>query len=108
MRIEALPPDERTREAAEGYIDGADVPEPSVIAFNTVVAGAAVVELLRVVTGFAGTEDPPLRLAFDFLTGAVRRNRVACSEACMICLPKGTADATLDLGSEPGLTTAMR
>src|SRR5262245_52931096 len=66
MRIEALSPDERAREAAEGYIDGADVPEPSVIAFNTVVAGAAVVELLRIVTGFAGTEDPPLRLAFDF------------------------------------------
>ena len=108
MRIEALPPDERAREAAEGYIDGADVPEPSVIAFNTVVAGAAVVELLRIVTGFAGTEDPPLRLAFDFLTGAVRRNRLACSEACTICLPKGTTHATLDLGSEPGLTTAMR
>jgi molybdopterin-synthase adenylyltransferase len=108
MRIEALPPEERAREAAAGYIDGADVPEPSVIAFNTAVAGAAVIELLRIVTGFAGTDDPPLRLAFDFLAGTVRRNRLAHSEACTICLPKGTTHATLDLSGETGLTATMQ
>jgi hypothetical protein len=36
-----------------GYVDGANEPQPSVIAFNTTVAGPGVIELLRVVTGFA-------------------------------------------------------
>jgi hypothetical protein len=62
-----------------------DIPQPSVIAFNTSVAGAAVVEFLRLVTAFAGADDAPLRLSFDFTTGAVRRNRLAASPACRIC-----------------------
>ncbi|MGE3957423.1 MAG: ThiF family adenylyltransferase [Vicinamibacterales bacterium] len=106
LRIEVLPAEERARQAAEGYIEGADVPEPSVIAFNTAVAGAAVVELLRVVTGFGGTDDPPLRLAFDFLTGSVRRNGLARSGACTICLPNGARHATLDLSREDALKRA--
>lgn len=85
IRIETLPPDERERQAAEGYVSGVDVPQPSVIAFNTLVAGAAVVEFLRAVTEFAGGDEPPLRLSFDFTTGTVRRNRLAGSAECRIC-----------------------
>jgi hypothetical protein len=87
IRIESLPPEDREREAAEGYISGADVPQPSVIAFNTLVAGMAVVEFLRTVTEFAGACDPPLRLAVDFEAGTVRRNRLAGGRACSICCP---------------------
>jgi hypothetical protein len=87
IRIESLPPEEREREAAEGYIDGAAVPQPSVVAFNTQIAGIAVVEFLRAVTQFAGTCDPPLRLAVDFESGTVRRNRLAGITACTICCP---------------------
>lgn len=47
------------------------------MAFNTIVAGAAVVELLRMVTAFAGAEAPPLRLAFSFSEGTVHRNMIA-------------------------------
>lgn len=85
IRIESLPMNERAQQVAEGYISGADVPQPSVIAFNTVVAGAAVVEFLRAVTEFAGADDPPARLGFDFTTGAVRRNRLAATSGCKIC-----------------------
>ena len=85
IRIEALAPEQRKREAAEGYIAGADVPQPSVIAFNTQVAGMAVVEFLRAVTQFAGACDPPLRLGVDFETGTVRRNGLAGESACSIC-----------------------
>ena len=85
IRIESLPPAERAREAADGYIAGADVPQPSVIAFNTQIAGTAVVEFLRTVTQFAGTCDPPLRLAVDFEAGTVRRNRLAGARVCSIC-----------------------
>lgn len=85
IRIECLPPEEREREAAEGYIAGADVPQPSVIAFNTQVAGMAVVEFLRTVTQFAGACDPPLRLGVDFEAGTVRRNGLAGERVCSIC-----------------------
>jgi hypothetical protein len=66
-----------------------------VVAFNTTVAGAAVVELLRLVTGFAGTDAPPLRLGFDFVTGGVRRNSLAQGEPCTICLRKPATHETL-------------
>jgi molybdopterin-synthase adenylyltransferase len=87
IRIEALAPEDRAREAADGYIAGADVPQPSVIAFNTQIAGMAVVEFLRAVTQFAGACDPPLRLGVDFAAGTVRRNRLAVPRTCSICCP---------------------
>jgi molybdopterin/thiamine biosynthesis adenylyltransferase len=85
IRIESLPPEDRAREAADGYVLGADIPQPSVIAFNTQIAGTAVVELLRTVTQFAGASDPPLRLGVDFEAGTVRRTRLAGAKACSIC-----------------------
>jgi hypothetical protein len=88
IRIESLSAEDRASEAAEGYIKGADVPQPSVVAFNTTIAGAAVVELLRIVTEFAGADDPPMRLSFDFQTGTVRRNTLPQGSSCAICLPE--------------------
>ena len=85
LRIEALSPQERDAEIRMGYIEGAVEAQPSVIAFNTYVAGAGVVEVMRVVTGFAGIESPPLRMEFSFSAGTVRRNTVARSPACKIC-----------------------
>lgn len=85
IRIESLLPDERKRQAAEGYVDGADVPQPSVVAFNTQLAGMAVVEFLRAVTQFSGACEPPLRLGVDFEAGTVRRNGLAGDRNCSIC-----------------------
>lgn len=85
IRVESLPPAERSREAADGYVSGADVPQPSVVAFNTQIAGMAVIEFLRMVTQFAGACDPPLRLGVDFETGTVRRNSLAGARTCSIC-----------------------
>jgi molybdopterin-synthase adenylyltransferase len=85
LRIEALPPYDRESEILAGYIEGADEPQPSVIAFNTMVAGAGVIEVLRLVTGFAGAATPPLRLAFSFTDGTVRRNSLTSHEQCSIC-----------------------
>lgn len=85
IRIESLPRDECIRQTAEGYVSGADVPQPSVVAFNTLISGAAVIEFLRAVTEFSGTDDPPSRLGFDFMTGTVRRNRLSGVSGCRIC-----------------------
>lgn len=41
IRIETLPREERDRQAAEGYVSGASIPQPSVIAFNTMVTATA-------------------------------------------------------------------
>jgi proteasome lid subunit RPN8/RPN11 len=95
LRIESLSEAEHAREVAEGYIDGARIAQPSVVAFNTAIAGAAVVELMRLVTAFAGEEDPPLRLSFDFETGIVRRNRLSGEQDCRICLPKSAQENRL-------------
>jgi len=97
IRIESLSATDRGREAADGYIAGADIPQPSVIAFNTTIAGAAVIELLRLVTAFAGADDPPGRLNFDFQMGTVRRNILPLATSCTICLPETPADERLDL-----------
>jgi hypothetical protein len=49
------------------------------------VASAGVVEVLRLATGFAGVESPPLRLAFSFTEGTVRRNTLRLHRECTIC-----------------------
>lgn len=85
LRREALSVADRKGEEQAGYVDGAHVAQPSVMAFNVSVAGAAVVEFLRLVAGFAGTDDPPQRLAFSFSDGTVKRNRVAGERRCTIC-----------------------
>jgi len=95
IRIESLSEADRTREVADGYIDGAEVHQPSVMAFNTAVAGSAVIELMRMVTGFAGADDPPLRLNFDFERGTVSRNRLSGDSRCQICLPKSKPQNTI-------------
>lgn len=95
MRIESLSETDRAREVTDGYIDGAEVAQPSVVAFNTAIAGAAVIELMRLVTEFAGAGDPPMRLSFDFEAGTVRRNRLPQGCGCRICLPKSSGSSTL-------------
>ncbi len=87
LRIESLSAADRAEEAAQGYIAGADVPQPSVMAFNTMIAGSAIIELLRIVTEFAGAPDSPMRLSFDFEAGTVRRNCLSASDTCTICSP---------------------
>lgn len=84
LREEALPEEERATLVAAGYVSGASVPQPSVMPFNTAVAGAAVIELLRVVTNFAGGDNPPQRLSFEFTNGTVKRNALA-EAPCGVC-----------------------
>lgn len=99
LRIESLSEADHAKEVAEGYIEGAEIPQPSVVAFNTEIAGAALVELMRLVTAFAGADGPPMRLSFDFETGVVRRNSLSQENGCRICLPKSASRNTLTQSS---------
>jgi molybdopterin/thiamine biosynthesis adenylyltransferase len=85
LRREAQSEEDRARDVAAGYLEGVEEPQPSVMAFNTHVAGAGVIEVMRLATGFAGTDSPPLRMAFSFSDGTVRRNALAGRHACKIC-----------------------
>jgi hypothetical protein len=85
LRTEALSAREHAALAEEGYVIGAEIQQASVMPFNTMVAGAAVIELLRLITAFAGADQPPQRLAFQFVDGTVRRNGLADSRGCQIC-----------------------
>lgn len=96
LRVEALSAGDRESEIRAGYIEGAMETQPSVIAFNTCVAGAGVAELLRLATAFAGFESPPLRLAFSFADGTVRRNTLSENRRCEIC-----GDGSPNAHSEP-------
>lgn len=98
LRIEALSAYQRESEVAAGYIQGALEEQPSVVSFNTMVAGAGVAEVLRLATAFAGSESPPLRLAFSFSEGTVRRNVLQANQRCGIC---GTRAGSTDEEEQP-------
>jgi molybdopterin/thiamine biosynthesis adenylyltransferase len=87
LREEAMTAEERADSAKQGYLTGADEPQPSVMAFNTMVAGSAMVEFLRLVTSFAGRDSPPNRLTFDFARGEVHRNSLQRRSGCAVCDP---------------------
>jgi molybdopterin/thiamine biosynthesis adenylyltransferase len=82
LREEAMTEGELRLLERQGYLRGAAVAQPSVIAFNANIAGAAVIEFLRLITGFAGTDEPPNRLSFEFETGVVGRNTVERRNGC--------------------------
>jgi proteasome lid subunit RPN8/RPN11 len=85
LRVEQLSTEDRERGSAEGYVLGIDLPQPAVVSFNTSVAGAAVTEFLRMVTGFAGADEAPDRLSFSFSAGTVRRASLPPGTSCRIC-----------------------
>lgn len=89
LSVEALAPAERERLTAEGYVSGADVPAPSVMPFNAMLAGAAVIELLRIAAGFANDGPGLNRLGFSFSRGTCKPVGLVAANACQIC---GSAD----------------
>lgn len=87
LRTEALTGPERDEEVRAGYITGATVAQPSVIAFNCMVAGAATVELLRLAAGFGDPSRTVDRLSLSFVAPGVRPNRLEASARCRTCEP---------------------
>jgi molybdopterin/thiamine biosynthesis adenylyltransferase/proteasome lid subunit RPN8/RPN11 len=63
LAAEALPPDERERMAAEGYVPGLGEPDPSIGTYTTLTGTIAVTELLDRLFGFSGPDAPSELLA---------------------------------------------
>lgn len=64
--ITATDPNRATELRAEGYIAGVEAPAPSVIAFTSGVASAAVAEVLARLTAFKGDDPRPTELIYRF------------------------------------------
>ena len=68
---ETLPAAERAKLAAEGYVRGLHVRDPSVISLNTVVAGLAITEFLNLMTGFMARAGQQPQLTYHMLNNTV-------------------------------------
>ena len=85
---EAIPPEERAKQVREGYIKGADVPNPAVISLNSVVAGLAVTEFLDMITGFMDHQRSFGSIEWEILKGEVWRAGEYQRDHC-VCSPQG-------------------
>ena len=83
LREEALPEEQRSALAVEGYIQGATVEQPAVMCFNGMIGNAAVIEVLRLIAGFSDGEVH--RLAFSFSKATSGRNAIRGTGKCRIC-----------------------
>lgn len=99
VRVEQLDPDSRRLEAGAGYVTGADVPQPSVVTFNGVVASLATTEVLFHLTRHSGNTPPPM-LAYRIADGTVRRIGGQPREGCVTCSTSGVLGAG-DLADPP-------
>lgn len=84
VRAEATPAADRDRLAREGYIQGLDDPEPSVISLNTTVAGMAVTTGLSLFTPLLGGPSP-LQLRYDATRGIVFPVDARHNPGCDVC-----------------------
>lgn len=98
LRVELLPPTEREREEQLGYIRGANVAAPAVVALNGTTASLAVMSFLRWAVG-----DQPLMPAqwtYRGFAGDVRLQTVEPQPDCPICNQRtrlGRADLSVIL-----------
>jgi hypothetical protein len=81
-----ITPERLQRESEEsGYVSGQQVPNPSVISLNGVVASLAVTEFLDLLTGFERRKDPLTYQVYDILKGVVWREKLAPTTSCSLC-----------------------
>lgn len=66
----------------EGYVEGFDVPSPSVVSLNGLIASAAVTEFLAYVAGF---RMPKSYLMYDVMEQRLREIVVSSDPDCHIC-----------------------
>lgn len=83
LREEALSPGEREALADEGYLRGVDEPQPAVMAFNGLAASWAVIEVMRLVTGFG--DEVVNYLNHQFLSPSTKQLADPETGDCRIC-----------------------
>jgi len=76
------PKKEHEIERKVGYIQNYDVPAPSVITLNGVIASAATTEFLAFVTGFRSAKD---YLSYDAMEQKLVERKISSDSNCFIC-----------------------
>lgn len=68
-----------------GYISGENIPDPSVISLNGVVASLAVTEFIDLLTGFGRRKEPQTYQMYDILKGVIWREKKTPTHPCNTC-----------------------
>jgi molybdopterin/thiamine biosynthesis adenylyltransferase len=96
---EVMDPEERKRQAGEGYVPEISSPAPAVVTYTTHVSAAAVGELFKRLFGLGDTSHSEQLLQLD--VPSVRLNSVQPREGCFCAQPdrwgRGYEDPRLDL-----------
>ncbi len=92
IAAESTPAEERRRRQQEGYIEGLETSQPSVVSLTTTAAGLAVTLFLHLVTGFMAGSGGVQRLNWDVMSGTVRRGRSERIDGCICQKVKGFGD----------------
>jgi proteasome lid subunit RPN8/RPN11 len=98
-REEGYAPAERASLAAEGYARGLGEPDPSVVAYTTMVAACGVADLLERLFGF-GEADPPSEIRLRIADRKVARRRPTPQPRHICAVPEswGLGDQAQFLG----------
>jgi molybdopterin/thiamine biosynthesis adenylyltransferase len=102
VREEYLDDEQRTVEIERGYIRGAHVPDPSVIALNGVVASMAVLEVCQLLVGMLGCARD--RVLYRAESRRVTTVAIRSDDACFVC----GAGGLLGVGDARPLPTRWR
>src|SRR5260370_6512996 len=86
---ENLPPDERQRLAAEGYVQGFDRPQPSLTPLNYLASAVAILTLVRL---YSGQPVPAASVVFDAWEQFVHPLRAEVDPTCICSQWRGCAD----------------
>ena len=82
-------PEQRAFRRREGYVAGADVPEPAVMSLNGTIASLAVTEFLALVTGFRPANHYTY---YDMVEQRVGPRKVTGDARCFTCSIEGSGD----------------
>ncbi len=81
-----LPDDLREEYVSRGYIQGEDIPAPSIVFLNNTIASLAVGEFLNLLTGY---KAPAHMLYYSLSKDSLRRIAASPDSSCVACTPEG-------------------
>lgn len=101
LRAEGLPPEERERQAAAGYVVGVEVSEPSMMVFNQQIVGRGLQHLIAWATGLPGIPYAEAFENFRFFglnrAPGLQPVRKRHQAGCIMCGPEGRMAGLGDL-----------
>lgn len=92
IAAESMPDSDRAALVGEGYVQGIETDEPSVVSITTGLAGLAITGFLQLATDFMGETGSISRLNWDITTGTVRRGTGALADDCVCFKVRGFGD----------------